>query len=84
MVLVWFAWLALRNHNRSPCCTLSSVCTWSLGWSGILSYFTPCGLGVREGVLKYPLSLFMLSSVAFLAALLSRVCSMFVETVVPA
>ena len=41
--------------------------------SGILSFFVPAGLGVREGVLSYLLSLFIPISVAIVISLALRI-----------
>ncbi len=41
--------------------------------SGILSFFVPAGLGVREGILSYLLSLFIPISAAILISLVMRV-----------
>ena len=46
---------------------------------GLLALFAPSGLGVREGVLVYLLSLIMPSTVAVILSILTRLWMSFIE-----
>lgn len=46
-----------------------------------LSFLTPAGLGVREGILSFLLSSYMPTSIAILVSLLARVCMVSTELV---
>ena len=46
---------------------------------GILSFLTPAGLGVREGVLSFLLSFYMPLSIAIFVSLLARICMVLTE-----
>jgi hypothetical protein len=66
--------LALSIHPLSLQTLPAIIGMFALGWIiGFLSFITPSGLGVREGVLSYMLSFLMPVPIAILLALLARV-----------
>jgi uncharacterized membrane protein YbhN (UPF0104 family) len=66
--------LALSIHPLPPSAIPALVGIFAIAWVvGFLSFITPSGLGVREGVLGYLLSSLMPLPVALLLALLARV-----------
>lgn len=62
--------------SKLPVITGMFILSWVVG---IISFLTPAGIGVREGVLSLLLSLYMPLPIAILISLLARACWMFAD-----